>query len=57
MRWLDPLDPNFNQQYQLAYSKAKAFQEIIDMLANSENQMARLNLELAGPDKNYATGT
>jgi hypothetical protein len=57
IQWLDPADPNFQLNYQLAYSKAKAYKEILNLLESAEGIMNRTRLELGQPEKNFQTGT
>ncbi len=57
IQWLDPLDKEFQAKYNLAYSRAQAFKEIIKLLEEAEPQMNKLRIELAEPEKNYQTGT
>src|SRR6185312_680130 len=57
IQWLDPTQPDFNLKYNLAYSKAQAYKEILNLLETAEAVMNKTRLELAEPEKNYATGT
>jgi len=56
IKWLDPTDQQFNLNYQLAYSKAAAYRELLSLFENAETIINQTKLELAEPEKSWETG-
>jgi len=56
VKWLDPKDPNFNLNYQLAYSKAEAYRELLNMFEGADAIIQKSKLELGQPEKSWQTG-
>jgi hypothetical protein len=57
---VDPLtcksDKDFIRKYNLAYAKAMAFTDLINLLASQSTKMEQLRKELESPEKEYSIG-
>jgi ribosome-binding ATPase YchF (GTP1/OBG family) len=52
-KWPDPLQTNFGDAYKVEYARAKAFEEIINIMASAESMIKNLVKQLEEPEKNY----
>ena len=60
LKFLNPLDfpsqEEFLRAYNLAFSKAKAYSELLSLFETADEQIRKIKLELALPEKSWKTG-
>jgi len=51
--WPDPAQPDFEKKYHIEYARAKAYQEIYNILETSKTMIENIRKQMSEPEKNY----
>jgi hypothetical protein len=52
-KWPDPAQEDFDRKYIIEFSRAKAYEEIYNMLEMAETMIKSLTKQMKDPQKNY----
>jgi len=52
-KWPDPAQEDFDRKYIIEFSRAKAYEEIYNMLEMAEEMIKNLTKQMKDPQKNY----
>jgi hypothetical protein len=52
-KWPDPSQEDFDRKYIIEFSRAKAYEEIYNMLEMAEEMIKNLSKQIKDPQKNY----
>jgi hypothetical protein len=53
-KWPDPAQDDFDKKYIIEYSRAKAYEEVFNLMELAEKMIVNLRKQISDPDKNYA---